>query len=160
MTVGGSGVGGALLRKVIAAYPEARRRVPALRMIVVAGPRIDPASLPQMPGLEIVAYVHNLYRHLAACDLAIVQGGLTTAMELTANKRPFLYFPLGHHFEQSFHVRHRLERYRAGRCMDFALATPETIAAAIAGEIGRTVDYREVETDGARKAAARIAEML
>jgi pimeloyl-ACP methyl ester carboxylesterase/predicted glycosyltransferase len=160
VTVGGSGVGGALLRKVIAAYPESKRRVPALRMIVVAGPRIDPASLPQHPGLEIVPFVHNLYRHLAVCDLAIVQGGLTTAMELTASKRPFLYFPLRHHFEQNFHVRHRLDRYRAGRCMDFTLATPETIAAAIASEIGRTVDYREVETDGARKAAARIAEML
>jgi pimeloyl-ACP methyl ester carboxylesterase len=160
VTVGGSGVGGALLRKVIAAYPEAKRRVPALRMIVVAGPRIDPASLPQHRDLEIVPYVHNLYRHLAACDLAIVQGGLTTAMELTANKRPFIYFPLRHHFEQNFHVRHRLERYRAGRCMDFSLATPETIADAIAGEIGRAVDYRDVETDGARKAAARLAEML
>jgi len=161
VTVGGSGVGGALLRKIIAAYPESKRRVPALRMIVVAGPRIDPAaSLPQFPGLEIVAYVHNLYRHLAACDLAIVQGGLTTAMELTASKRPFLYFPLRHHFEQNFHVRYRLDRYRAGRCMDFAQATPETIAAAIVSEIGRKVDYRDVETDGARKAAARIAEML
>jgi pimeloyl-ACP methyl ester carboxylesterase/predicted glycosyltransferase len=160
VTVGGSGVGGALLRKVICAYPESKRRVPALRMIVVAGPRIDPASLPQHPDLEIVPYVHKLYRHLAACDLAIVQGGLTTAMELTANKRPFLYFPLRHHFEQNFHVRHRLDRYRAGRCMDFSLATPDTIADAIASEIGRTVDYRDVETDGARRAAARIAEML
>ena len=65
------------------------------------------------------AYVHELYRHLAACDLAVVQGGLTTSMELTANRRPFLYFPLRHHFEQNFHVRHRLERYGAGRCMDF-----------------------------------------
>jgi type III restriction enzyme len=27
-----------------------------------------------------------------ACDLAVVQGGLTTAMELTANRRPFLSF--------------------------------------------------------------------
>jgi hypothetical protein len=51
--------------------------------------------------------------------LAVVQGGLTTAMELTANARPFLYFPLRHHFEQTFHVRHRLERNGAGRCMDF-----------------------------------------
>ena len=160
VTVGGTGVGGALLRKVIAAYPESKRCVPALRMIVVAGPRIDPASLPQLPDLEIVPYVHNLYRHLAACDLAIVQGGLTTAMELTASKRPFLYFPLRLHFEQNFHVRHRLDRYRAGRCMDFTLATPESIAAAITDEIGRTVDYRDVETDGARKAAARLAEML
>ena len=101
VTVGGSGVGGALLRKVISAYPESKRRVPALRMIVVAGPRIDPASLPRHPDLEVVPYVHKLYRHLAACDLAIVQGGLSTAMELTANKRPFLYFPLRQHFEQS-----------------------------------------------------------
>ena len=36
--VGGSRVGEALLRRVIAAYPEAKRRAPALRMIVVAGP--------------------------------------------------------------------------------------------------------------------------
>ena len=46
VTVGGSGVGGHLLRRVIAAFPEAKERVPALRMIVVAGPRIDPESLP------------------------------------------------------------------------------------------------------------------
>ena len=99
---------------MIAAFPEAKERVPELRMIVVAGPRIDPASLPQHDGLEVRAYVHDLYRHLAACDLAVVQGGLTTSMELTANRRPFLYFPLRHHFEQNFHVRHRLERYGAG----------------------------------------------
>ena len=160
VTVGGSGVGVHLLRRVIDAFPDAKERVPALRMVVVAGPRIDPATLPQAEGLEIRRYVHDLYRHLAACDLAVVQGGLTTSMELTANRRPFIYFPLRHHFEQNFHVRHRLERYRAGRCMDFATATPETIARAIADEIGRVVDCRPVETDGAARAAALIAELL
>ncbi len=45
VTVGGSGVGDALLRRVIASYPDAARRVNGLRMIAVAGPRIDPASL-------------------------------------------------------------------------------------------------------------------
>jgi pimeloyl-ACP methyl ester carboxylesterase len=160
VTVGGSGVGGHLLRRVIAAYPAAKKRVPALRMVVVAGPRIDPSSLPQHDGLEVRAYVHHLYRHLAACDLAVVQGGLTTTMELTANGRPFLYFPLRHHFEQNVHVRHRLERYGAGRCMDFEQATPEVIAAAIAEEIGRPVDYRPVETDGAARAAALIGKLL
>jgi predicted glycosyltransferase len=160
VTVGGSGVGGDLLRRVIAAFPAARERVPDLRMIVVAGPRIDPASLPVHAGLEVVPYVHNLYRHLAACDLAVVQGGLTTSMELTANKRPFLYFPLRHHFEQNFHVRHRLERYGAGRRMDFETASPDLIADAIAAEIGRDVSYRDVETDGAARAAARLAELL
>ena len=160
VTVGGSGVGGDLLRRVIAAFPDAKERVPDLRMVVVAGPRIDPASLPSHDGLEVRAYVHELYRHLAACDLAVVQGGLTTSMELTANRRPFLYFPLRHHFEQNFHVRHRLGRYGGGRCMDFDAAAPDVIAAAIAEEIGREVDYRPVEADGAARAAALIAELL
>jgi predicted glycosyltransferase len=74
VTVGGSGVGGALLRRVISAFPLARSLVPGLRMIVVAGPRIDPASLPGVEGLEVRAYVHDLYQHLAASDLAVVQG--------------------------------------------------------------------------------------
>jgi predicted glycosyltransferase len=160
VTVGGSGVGGDLLRRVIASFDEAKRLVPALRMIAVAGPRIDPASLPHAPGLEVRPYVHNLYRHLAACDLAVVQGGLTTAMELTANRRPFLYFPLKQHFEQNFHVRHRLERYGAGRRMAFDDSPPPAIAQAIAEEIGSEVAYRPVESDGARRAAERIAEML
>jgi pimeloyl-ACP methyl ester carboxylesterase/predicted glycosyltransferase len=160
VTVGGSGVGGHLLRRVIAAYPEARRLVPGLRMVVVAGPRIDPASLPVHDGLEVHPYVHGLYQHLAASDLAVVQGGLTTCMELTAAGRPFLYFPLAHHFEQNFHVHHRLRRYNAGRRIDFTAATPEVIAAAIATEIGRPVDYRPVETDGAARAARLLAELL
>ncbi len=160
VTVGGSGVGRSLLERVMAAYPEAKQRVPALRMIVVAGPRIDPASLPAHDGLEVRAYVADLYRHLAACDLAVVQGGLTTAMELTANRRPFIFFPLRHHFEQNFHVRHRLERYRAGRCMDYETATPESIAAAIGAEIGREVDYLPVDPGGAARAAAQLAELL
>jgi len=145
---------------VIDAFPDAKERVPALRMIVVAGPRIDPGSLPSHEGLEVRSYVHELYRHLAACDLAVVQGGLTTTMELTANRRPFLYFPLHHHFEQNFHVRHRLQRYGAGRCMDFDTATPDVIADAIASEIGRGVAYRPVEAGGAARAAAHIAELL
>jgi predicted glycosyltransferase len=160
VTVGGSGVGADLLRRVIAAFPQAKERIPDLRMIVVAGPRIDPASLPLHPGLEVLPYVNNLYRHLAACDLAVVQGGLTTSMELTAQKRPFLYFPLRHHFEQNFHVRHRLERYRAGLRMDYDESPPELIAETIAQEIGREVDYRPVETDGAANAAKRIGELL
>jgi predicted glycosyltransferase len=160
VTVGGSGVGGHLLRRVIAAFPEAKERVPGLRMIVVAGPRIDPASLPAQEGLEIRPYVPDLYRHLAACDLAVVQGGLTTTMELTASRRPFLYFPLRHHFEQNLHVRHRLDRYRAGRCMDYQTAGPADIAAAIASEIGRQVHYRPVAADGASRAASLLASLL
>ena len=160
VTVGGSGVGQHLLRRVIAAFPEAKRRVPALRMVVVTGPRIDPDALPRQQGLDVRAFVPKLYRHLAACDLAVVQGGLTTSMELTANRRPFLYFPLAHHFEQNFHVAHRLDRHRAGRRMDYATTDPDAIADAIAAEIGRTVEYRPVAGDGAARAARLIAELM
>jgi pimeloyl-ACP methyl ester carboxylesterase/predicted glycosyltransferase len=160
VTVGGSGVGAPLLRRVIDSYPFAKQRVPSLRMIVVAGPRIDAASLATADGLEVKPYVHELYRHLAACDIAIVQGGLSTTMELAASRRPFLYFPLRHHFEQNFHVRHRLERYGAGRHMDYEVSTPEVIAAALAEELGKAVSSKPVESDGAARAASRIAELI
>ena len=128
-------------------------------MIAVAGPRIDPASLDAPRGVEVRAFVPDLYKHLAASDLAVVQGGLTTTMELAAARRPFLYFPLRDHFEQNRHVRHRLERYGAGRFMDYDASPPEVIAEAIAAEIDRPVAYRPVETDGAARAAALIAPL-
>src|SRR5882672_9534330 len=154
VTVGGSGVGRSLLERVIAAFPEAKRQLPALRMVVVAGPRIDPASLAAAPreGLELRPYVDQLYRHLAACDVAVVQGGLTTTMELAANRRPFIYFPLRHHFEQTFHVAHRLDRFGAGRRMDFENARPEEIARAIVEEIARPVTNAAVGGGGAAQA--------
>ena len=160
VTVGGSGVGRDLLEKVIEAYPLAKEAVPEMRMIAVAGPRIDPDSLPTHPGLEVHGYVDRLYRHLSVCDLAVVQGGLTTTMELTAANRPFIYFPLRNHFEQNFHVRHRLDQYGAGRHMAYAETSPDTLATVIADEIGREVNYRPVEVDGAARAARMIAELI
>jgi pimeloyl-ACP methyl ester carboxylesterase/predicted glycosyltransferase len=160
VTVGGSGVGAGLLRRVIDAFPQARALVPALRMIVVCGPRIDPDALPSHEGLELVAYVDRLSRHLAACDVALTQGGLTTCMELAAAKTPFVYFPLRRHFEQNLHVRHRLERYGAGRAMDLATATPETIAAAIADALEDGGGAEAVERDGAPRAARLLADLL
>ena len=129
-------------------------------MVLVCGPRIDPASLRVPSGVEVRGYVPDLHRELAACDVAVVQGGLTTTMELVAARRPFLYFPLARHFEQQVHVPHRLAQYRAGRRMDYAEADPEVIADAIAVELDAPVDYVPVETDGARRAAGLLAELL
>jgi pimeloyl-ACP methyl ester carboxylesterase/predicted glycosyltransferase len=159
-TVGGSGTGEALLRRVIDAFPLAKRALPGLRMIIVAGPRIDPKALATHDGLEIHGYVDRLDRLLATCDLAISHGGLTTTMTLTAHGRPFLYVPLRNHFEQNRHVRHRLGQYGAGRCLQWEDTGPEALAAAIVAEIGKPVHYRPVETDGAERAAALLAELL
>jgi pimeloyl-ACP methyl ester carboxylesterase/predicted glycosyltransferase len=160
VTAGGSGVGVPLMRRAVESFPAAAALVPGLRMTVVCGPRIDAASLPAADGVELRAYEPDLHRHLAACDLAIVHGGLTTTMELTAARRPFLYFPLGRHFEQRRHVRYRLERYRAGRCLEFNSCDAQRLAEAIAREIGRDVDYLPVRADGAARAATVIAELL
>ena len=153
-------MGGHLLSRVAAAFPLAEKAVPGLRMIAVTGPRIDPASVPVPAGVELRGYVPDLYRHLAACDLAVVQGGLTTTMELTAARTPFIYVPLARHFEQQILVAHRLAQYRAGHRLDYAALSPEHLAEAIAAEISRPADYRPVETDGAARAAALLAELL
>ncbi|MDQ1708822.1 MAG: hypothetical protein QOG49_207, partial [Frankiaceae bacterium] len=160
VTVGGSGVGGALLNRVAAAYDDVHRALPDLRMVLVAGPRIDPRSLPAQPGLEVRAFVPDLWRHLAVCDIAVVQGGLTTTMELVANRRPFVYVPLRNHFEQQVHVRHRLDRYQAGRCADYDDLRPAALASMLTEELAKPVRSLPVAADGAARAATRIAALI
>ncbi|MET0448350.1 MAG: alpha/beta fold hydrolase [Aeromicrobium sp.] len=160
VTVGGSGVGEPLLRRVLDAVPVARRAMPELRFLVVCGPRIDPASLPRRAGVQVLGYVPRLADHLAACDLAVVQGGLSTCMELAAAGTPFVYVPLRHHFEQTFHVRHRLERYRAGQHLDYEQACdPEVLARTMIATLAAGSTARPVETDGAARAADLLAEL-
>jgi predicted glycosyltransferase len=160
VAVGGSGVGAHLIRRILHSYPIAKAKLPELRMIVVAGPRIEPATLDGPAGVDVRAFVTDLDRHLAACDVALVQGGLTTCMELTAAGTPFLYFPLRNHFEQNFHVAHRLDRYGAGRRMDYSKAVPEVIAAEMIEALHAPRTYRRVEADGATRAARMLAELL
>jgi len=129
-------------------------------MVAVTGPRIDPATLPRADGLEVRGYVHALHRHLAACDVGVVQGGLTTTMELVAASRPLVALPLASHFEQRIHVRHRLDRHGARAWLDYADADPETLARAIADGVASTPGYRSVSGAGAGRAAALIAELV
>ena len=121
---------------------------------------IPEAGLGDDAGVEMRAFVPNLDRHLAACDLALVQGGLTTCMELAAAGTPFLYFPLRNHFEQNVHVAHRLDQYGAGRRMIFDESDPDRIAQAMVDEIARPRTVRPVEADGAVRAAKMLSDLL
>jgi pimeloyl-ACP methyl ester carboxylesterase/predicted glycosyltransferase len=159
-SVGGTGVGAPLLDKIARAFPRMKREVPELRMILVAGPRIPADAFPRIDGLEVRPYVHNLFEHLACCDLAMVQGGLSTCMELVATNRPFLSFPLRRHFEQCVHVRRRLGNYGADTAVDYDGLTPEALADQALAAMHRPARYKPVETDGAARAARRIAEVL
>jgi UDP-N-acetylglucosamine:LPS N-acetylglucosamine transferase len=81
-------------------------------------------------------------------------------MELTAAGTPFIYFPLKNHFEQNFHVAHRLDRYGAGRRMEFATATPDMIAQAMVAMLQARAVFKPVERDGAVRAARMLAELI
>ncbi|HEX6321777.1 MAG TPA: glycosyltransferase, partial [Burkholderiales bacterium] len=159
-SVGGTGVGRHLLQKIAQAFPRMKRQVPELRLILVAGPRLPLDTFAPQEGLELRPYVHNLFEHLACSDLALVQGGLSTCMELVAMRRPFLSFPLQRHFEQNVHVRRRLANYGADFAVPYRDLTPESLAEQALAAMHRPVRYKPVETDGAARAARRIAQVL
>jgi predicted glycosyltransferase len=159
-SIGGTCVGKELLDLCGQAYCIIRGSIPNVQMVMVCGPRLDAKSLCLPKGVQIRGYVPRLYRHFAACDLAIVQGGGTSTLELTALRRPFLYFPLDGHFEQEVHVARRLARHGAGIKMCYRETTPDGLAAMALSHIGSEVDYPAIQTDGARKAAEVIAHVL
>ena len=111
--------------------------------------------------MAIRPYVHNLYQHLAVCDLAVVQGGLSTTMELAASGRPCLYFPIANHCEQVYHVSHRLDRYGAGRRMGYAETSVASLAEAAVAQLDADgSSYRPHEPGAAARAAELIAELF
>jgi pimeloyl-ACP methyl ester carboxylesterase/predicted glycosyltransferase len=160
VAVGGTAVGRPLIKKCLEAQPGLKETIPGIRTIVLCGPRIDPGSFGRLEEVEFQSFIPDPIKHYAACDLAVIQGGLSTTMELTALGRPFLYFPLKDHFEQQHDVFSRLKGYKAGVRMDFDDTNPSTLVEAIVANIGKPVDYRPVHTDGAQKAAAMILELI
>lgn len=97
-------------------------------MVLVCGPRLSAGSIWAAEGIDVKGYVPELYKHLAAADICIVTGGGTITLELTALRRPFLYFPLQQHFEQELDVASRCQRQKAGVKMRFSETTPESSA--------------------------------
>ncbi|OGF59676.1 MAG: hypothetical protein A2Y62_08165 [Candidatus Fischerbacteria bacterium RBG_13_37_8] len=158
--VGGTSIGKELLELCIKAHPLVKLRVPHLRMVLVCGPRISPDTLQVPQGVEVKRYVPALYEHFAACDLAVVQAGGTATLELTALRRPFIYFPLEGHFEQEVFVAGRLARHQAGIKMKYSQTTPELLAETVINNIGTQSACAVIPTDGSRKAAMVISNLL
>ena len=153
---GGTAAGSRLMERCLDAFPLAQREIPDLRMVLVGGPRLSPASDGLPPGVEARGYVPRLYQHFAACDLAIVQGGGATTLELTALQRPFLFFPLRGHCEQMGHVAARQERLGAGVKLDLRRTSTRELVRQIVSNIGREVRYPALKLDGARGVARLV----
>jgi len=159
-SIGGTAIGKDLLELCGQAYPIIKRKVPDLHMVLVCGPRLSVDDLKVPEPVEVRGYVPALYEHFAASDLAIVQGGGTATLELTALRRPFLYFPLANHCEQQIHVAGRLARHQAGVKMVYCQTTPEILAEKVIANIGKKVNYPPIPIDGAQKAAQLINQLL
>ncbi len=157
--IGGTAIGKELLELCGRAFPILRGSAPKLRMVLVCGPRLDPASVAVPSGVEVRGYVPALHEHFAACDLAVVQGGGTTTIELMVLRRPFLYFPLEGHCEQEVSVAGRLARHGAGVRMSLSRTTPEDLAAAVIAHLGREPAYPQVAARGAETAARLVLEL-
>jgi pimeloyl-ACP methyl ester carboxylesterase/predicted glycosyltransferase len=158
--VGGTAVGAPLLHRIAETFPLIKQQVPELRMVLVAGPRVPRDDFPVHEGLDVLPYVHNLFEHLACSDLALVQGGLSTCMELVATRRPFLSFPLERHFEQCIHVRNRLHNYCADCSVRFRELSARELADKALQAMDAPVAYKPVETDGAERAAREILAVM
>lgn len=159
-SIGGTSIGTDLLELCGQAYPIIKESVPDLRMILVCGPRLSPESLEVPEEVEVRGYIPSLYEHFAASDLAIVQGGGTSTIELTALRRPFLYFPLEGHSEQQLHVEGRLKRNQAGIKMVYSRTTPSSLARQVIGNLDKEVNYASIPTNGAQKAVQLIKKLL
>jgi len=110
--------------------------------------------------VQVHGYVPRLYEHFAACDVAVVQGGSTSTLELTALRRPFLYFPLEGHAEQNLVVAKRLARQGAGSQRVYSQTTPAALADAIVSQLGRKPTWPPIRANGARRAAELIDRLL
>jgi UDP:flavonoid glycosyltransferase YjiC (YdhE family) len=157
-TVGGTSIGRDLLELCGDAFSLLKTSMPSLHMVLVAGPRIDPKSLDVPEGIDCRGMVPHLWRHLAACDLAVVQGGGTTTLEVEALRVPFLFFPIEHQSEQEVTIANRLFRHGAGVQMHVSSTSPQDMADAIKANLGVKVSYPEIPVDGTRLAAKRVLE--
>jgi UDP:flavonoid glycosyltransferase YjiC (YdhE family) len=158
-SIGGTAIGREMLTLCGRSFAHLEERLDGLRMILVCGPRLAAEALDVPEGVEIRGYVPNLYQLFAACDLAIVQGGGTTTLELTALNRPFIYFPIEGHFEQAM-VADRLDRHNAGVRMYLSETTPRNLADQVLATLRADSAFESIPVDGGRRAAELIAEMM
>lgn len=160
VSAGGSAAGRDLLSKVAAAYPAMHDAMPDLRMIVVTGPRIPAEAIDAPPGVHVMEYLSQLSARLGAADMAVVQGGLASCMELAANRTPFVFVPLQHHFEQQINVPARLANYGAGRRLDWQDLDEDSLAGVMASMASERPVWKPVESTGAARAAEAITAVI
>ena len=170
VTVGGSGVGLDLLRRIVAAYPQARSQVPGLRMVVVTGPRIDPAQLTRRCRPTSRATWGAGSRSARTCTTCGGTWRSATSPSCRAASPRRWSSPrtggrsstsrCGTTSSSSSTYGTASTGTAPGGWSTTTPPRPEELAGAMAAEIGRTVDYVPVPADGADRVAARLADLV
>lgn len=158
-SIGGTSIGKELLELCSETFIDVLKNKPNAKMVLITGPRFDSKTLKVSANIEVKRFVPNLYEHFAASDLAVVQGGATSTLELMALRKPFIYFPIEGHCEQAG-VARNLQRRGAGIQMQLSKTTPSILAEKISIALGSKINYTGIPTDGAKKAADLILKLL
>jgi predicted glycosyltransferase len=156
---GGTRAGAEMLALCGKAYPLLKQELPDLHMVCICGELYGgtPPELP--PEVEFHNLLLDIYEHYAASDMAVVVGGGTTTIELTALRVPFIFFPLEKQFDQQY-IADRQARLGAGIELRYYRTTPQLLAMTIMAHIGKPVHWKPVSMDGAQKAAKFINAIL
>jgi UDP:flavonoid glycosyltransferase YjiC (YdhE family) len=158
-SIGGTAIGKEMLELCARTFVILHDKIPDIQTVLVTGPRLSVESLNIPAGIKVKGFIPRLYEHFAACDLAIVQGGATSTLELTALRRPFIYFPIEGHCEQAL-VANNLERRGAGLKLSLPNLAPEILAEFVITKMDSKASYPPIPSDGALKAAKAILKLL
>ncbi|MGC2202256.1 MAG: glycosyltransferase [Stellaceae bacterium] len=164
VSVGGGAVGGTLLSTAL----ETRRRgvLADVTWRLLAGPNLPEAEfrilrsgLPE--GIILERYRLDFPQLLRRCRVSISQAGYNTILDLLKARAAAVVIPFAaqRETEQSL----RAERLAARGMLELIRETelsPETLASAIDRVIGRRPAMIPIATEGARRTAALIAEMI
>lgn len=158
-SIGGTAIGKELMEFCGKATKIVKKKIPDIHTVFVTGPRLAVESVTLPVEIEVKGFVSRLYQHFAASDIAVIQGGATSAFELAALQTPFIYFPLEGHCEQA-NVSRILTKRGIGIKMNLSTSTPEMLAEKIISTLNANITFPAIPTDGARKAAEAILKLL
>jgi len=158
-SIGGTAIGKELMEFCGKATKIVKNKIPDIHAVFVAGPRLAAENVNLPDGIEVKGFVPRLYQHFAACDIAVIQGGATSAFELAALHTPFIYFPLEGHCEQA-NVSRILTKRGIGIKMNLSTSTPEMLAEKIISMFDTNFAFPDIPVDGARKAAEAITKLI
>jgi predicted glycosyltransferase len=164
VSVGGGAVGGVLLSTAL----ECRRRgcLPDLKWRLLCGPNLSETEFGILahglpPGVVLERFRPNFPRLLRRCRVSVSQAGYNTILDVLAARVSAVVVPFAaeRETEQSL----RAERLAARGVLEMVRESelsPECLDQAIARAIARGPGSISVATDGARRSARAIAELI